>query len=185
MADSSSTLDQVWLAQTVVSESAEAIVVTDRGGRIVLWNAGAAKMFGHSADDALGADLDIIIPTALRDRHWRGYRHTMDTGVTKYGDTLLAVPAIHRDGHRLSIEFSVALLRDDAGTVVGISAIMREVSERRAAEKRLRDELAEHERTEAALRATIAELAERIPPFRTMSAQGWSEQPCAATSFDA
>jgi signal transduction histidine kinase len=82
----------------------------------------------------------------------------------------LSVPATHRDGHRLSIEFSVALLRDEAGTIVGISAIMREVSERRE--------------TERALRAKLADLETRAVPRPTMSAQGWPEQPCATTSFD-
>jgi signal transduction histidine kinase len=69
----------------------------------------------------------------------------MATGYTRYGDSLLAVPAMHRDGHRLSIEFSVALLRDEAGEIVGISAIMRDVSERREAERALRTKLAELE----------------------------------------
>jgi len=55
------------------------------------------------------------------------------------------VPALHRDGHRLSIEFSVALLRDDTGDIVGISAIMREVTERRNAERELRTKIAELE----------------------------------------
>jgi PAS domain S-box-containing protein len=184
VSESSSTVDQAWLARAVVTESSEAIVVTDPNGRIDLWNAGAARMFGYSAEDALGASLDLIIPVKLRDRHWRGYQHTMETGVTKYGDTLLGVPATHQDGRQLSVEFSVALLRDDAGTVVGISAVMREVSERRATEKALRAKLAESERTVTALRATVADLTARVSP-PTMSVQGWSEQPCTTTSFDA
>jgi PAS domain S-box-containing protein len=69
----------------------------------------------------------------------------MLTGYTRYGDKLLSVPATHRDGRRLSVEFSVALLRDDADQIVGISAIMREVSERREAEKALRTKLTELE----------------------------------------
>jgi PAS domain S-box-containing protein len=167
----SSTVSQAWLAQAVVAESAEAIVVTDPDGAIRLWNDGAARIFGYSAADAHGRSLDLIIPDKLRDRHWKGYRQTMATGVTRYGDTLLSVPATHQDGRRLSIEFSVALLRDDAGVIVGISAIMREVSERREAER--------------TLRAKIADLETRVVPGSTMSAQGWPEQPCASTSFDA
>jgi PAS domain S-box-containing protein len=57
----------------------------------------------------------------------------------------LSVPATHRDGRRLSIEFSVALLRDEADQIVGISAIMREVTDRREAEKALRAKIAELE----------------------------------------
>jgi PAS domain S-box-containing protein len=134
-----------WLATAVVKESPEAIVVTDPAGLIRLWNDGAARMFGYSAEEAMGQNLDIIIPEKLRERHWKGYFQTMATGSTKYGDKLLSVPATHRDGQRLSIEFSVALLRDDVGQIVGISAIMREVTERRNAERELRAKISELE----------------------------------------
>jgi PAS domain S-box-containing protein len=132
-----------WLARAVVTNAAEAITVTDPDGIVRLWNDGATRMFGFSAADIVGQSLDLIIPEKLRDRHWKGYHQTMLTGYTRYGDKLLSVPATHRDGRRLSIEFSVALLRDDADQIVGISAIMREISDRREAEKALRTELAE------------------------------------------
>ena len=134
-----------WLATAVVKESPEAIVVTDPAGIIRLWNDGATRIFGYSTTEAMGQNLDIIIPEKLRDRHWKGYFQTMATGYTRYGDKLLSVPATHRDGQRLSIEFSVALLRDHAGQIVGISAIIREVSERRDAERALRAKIAELE----------------------------------------
>ncbi|WP_245909118.1 PAS domain-containing protein [Mycobacterium neglectum] len=132
-----------WLARAVVTNAAEAITVTDPDGIVRLWNDGATRMFGFSAADIVGQSLDLIIPEKLRDRHWKGYHQTMLTGYTRYGDKMLSVPATHRDGRRLSIEFSVALLRDDADQIVGISAIMREISDRREAEKALRAELAE------------------------------------------
>jgi PAS domain S-box-containing protein len=145
VADSTGTMSEAWLAHAVVTESAEAIVVSDPDGIIRLWNGGATRMFGYSADEAVGRDLDLIIPEKLRARHSKGYEQTMATGYTRYGDSLLAVPALHRDGHRLSIEFSVALLRDETGDIVGISAIMREVTERRNAERELRTKIAELE----------------------------------------
>lgn len=141
----SNTSETSWLAEAVVREAAEAIVVADPDGIIRLWNNGAAHIFGYSAAEAVGQNLDLIIPAKLRERHWKGYHRTMATGFTRYGDTLLSVPAIHRDGRRLSIEFSVALLRDDSGGIAGISAIMREVTDRRNAERALRARLAELE----------------------------------------
>lgn len=134
-----------WFARALVGAAPEAIVVTDPEGTVRLWNAGAEAMFGFPASEAIGRSLDLIIPEKQRAAHWKGYEKAMATGVTKYGDTLLAVPALHRDGHRLSIEFSVALLRDETGAIVGISAIMREISKRRAAERALRARLAELE----------------------------------------
>ncbi len=136
---------EAWLAEAVVAKSAEAIVVTDPDGIILLWNNGATRIFGFAAADVVGQSLDVIIPEKLRARHWQGYQQTMRTGYTRYGDKLLSVPALHSDGHRLSIEFSVALLRDEAGRIAGISAIMRDVSDRREAEKVLRTKLAELE----------------------------------------
>jgi PAS domain S-box-containing protein len=143
--DSAGAVTDAWFAQAVVTEAPEAIVVTDPDGIVRLWNNGAARVFGYSAADMVGQSLDAIIPEKLRERHWNGYRQTMLTGYTRYGDKMLSVPALHRDGHRLSIEFSVALLRDDAGQIAGISAIMRDVGERREAEKALRAKLSELE----------------------------------------
>src|ERR1700730_11822400 len=136
---------EAWLAAAGGAEAAEGSVVTDPDGLILLWNSGAARIFGFSAADVMGQSLDVIIPEKLRARHWQGYQQTMLTGYTRYGDKLLSVPALHSDGHRLSIEFSVALLRDAADRIVGISAIMRDVSDRREAEKALRTKLTELE----------------------------------------
>ncbi|WP_232078943.1 PAS domain-containing protein [Mycobacterium florentinum] len=138
-------MSQEWLARAVVAASPEALVVCDANGTIRLWNNGAQRVFGYSPSEAIGHNLDIIIPAKLRKRHWDGYHQTMATGQTRYGDQLLSVPATHRDGHRLSIEFSVALLRNDDGRIVGISAIMREVTGRRNEERALRGRLAELE----------------------------------------
>lgn len=137
------------LALAVVRETAEAIVVCDPEGTIRLWNGGAERIFGYPAADALGQNLDLIIPEKLRNRHWDGYRKTMATGITKYGDTLLKVPALHSDGRRMSIEFSVALLRDAAGSITGICAVIRDVTERWNEERKLRARLADLERSAA------------------------------------
>jgi PAS domain S-box-containing protein len=139
-------MHQDWLARAVVREAAEGIVVADPNGVITLWNDGAARIFGYAAAEALGQTLDLIIPEKQRTRHWAGYDQTMATGVTKYGDSLLKVPATHRDGRRLSIEFSVALLRDDEGKIAGIAAVVRDSTERWAADRELLKRLAEAER---------------------------------------
>jgi PAS domain S-box-containing protein len=135
-----------WLAQALVREAAEAMVVSDPEGIIRLWNRGAERVFGYPAAEAVGQSLDLIIPEKQRNRHWAGYEKTMATGETRYGDTLLKVPATHRDGRRMSIEFSVALLRDDSGQIAGISAVIRDVTERWNEEKAMRARLAELER---------------------------------------
>ena len=139
-------MDEDWLARAVVRETPEAIVACDPNGIIALWNGGAERIFGYPAAEALGRSLDLIIPEKQRSRHWAGYDKTMATGETKYGDTLLKVPAAHRDGRRLSIEFSVALLRDAQGKVAGIAAVIRDSTEHWAADRELRAALAAAER---------------------------------------
>lgn len=134
------------LAAQIVEGAADAIVFADRDGVIRLWNRGAEEMFGWPAAEAVGRSMDLIIPERLRQRHWDGWRRVMETGVTRYGKDVLAVPALRRDGSALSIEFTIQLLRDDAGAIVGPVAIIREVTARFKREKELRARLASLEK---------------------------------------
>src|SRR3569832_1852942 len=81
----------------------DAIVVCDASGAIILWNPGAERIFGFTEQEALGQSLDLIIPERLRKRHWDGYHKSMETGETRYGNDLLKVPTVHKDGRKLSI----------------------------------------------------------------------------------
>jgi PAS domain S-box-containing protein len=113
----------------------------DREGIIRLWNNGAESIFGYSTREALGHSLDLIIPEKLRERHWEGYYRVMDTGETRYGNELLKVPALRKDGKRLSIEFSILLVRDLQNEIIGSAAVMRDVTERWKKEKALNEKL--------------------------------------------
>ena len=139
------------ILEHIVTQAPDAILYSDRDGIIRLWNQGAERIFGFSAHEAIGQSLDLIIPEAQRQRHWDGYHQTMATGHTQYGTKLLAVPALHPSGARLSTEFSIVMLRDDAGHPCGVAAIMRDVSARRAEEKTLRDRLAAMEKKVASM----------------------------------
>ena len=139
-------LSDCLLYQQIGEESSDAFIYSDREGDIRLWNAGAEAMFGYSAAEAMGQSLDIIIPENLRARHWEGYRKVMETGVTRYAVELLATPAIRKDGSRISTEFSMSLVRDAAGRLMGVGAIIRDVTVRWQKEKGLRERLAILER---------------------------------------
>jgi PAS domain S-box-containing protein len=129
----------------LVAAVGDAFVVCDPSGAITLWNAAAERMFGFSAEEALGRSLDLIIPERLRQRHWDGYHKTMKTGETRYGTDLLRVPAAHKDGRALSIAFTVALLTSPDGQVSGIAAVIRDETARFNEERNLRKRLAELE----------------------------------------
>ncbi len=111
------------LYRAIVEGTHEAIVFADREGHVALWNGGAEEMFGYRADEVLGKSLEAIIPERLRARHDEGYRKVMATGSTRYGSELLAVPALRKDGTRISIEFTIVLVRDAAGEIAGTAAL--------------------------------------------------------------
>jgi len=137
-----STFTHERLCQQIVDNTYDAIVFADRQGLIRLWNSGAEAIFGYTAEEALGQSLDLITPERFRARHWEGYHRVMETGITKYGRDLLAVPALRKDGTRISIEFTVVLVHDDSGGVLGIAAIIRDVTARWQRDKELREQLA-------------------------------------------
>jgi len=129
----------------LVRAAGDAIVVADPEGLVRFWNPAAERIFGFTEAEALGQSLDLIIPERFRARHWAGYREVMQTGVTRYGTDILRVPAVRKDGQRISIAFTVALLKDPAGRVTGIAAIMRDETTRWEEEQALRRRLAELE----------------------------------------
>jgi PAS domain S-box-containing protein len=109
----------------------DAVVFADANGGIRFWNAGATRMFGYAADEAIGQSLDIIIPENLRARHWTGFAATMRTGESRYGaGDLLSVPGLRKDGKRISVEFTIVPFRDADGRMQGIGAVLRDVTAR-------------------------------------------------------
>ena len=137
-----------WLSQQIVKESSDAIMFADLAGSIRLWNKGAEAMFGHSAAEAEGKSLDLIIPENLRGRHWEGYHKVMASGVTRYDTELLSAPGICKDGSRLSLEFSMVIVRDANGAVQGIGAIIRDVTARWQKEKAMKERIKSLEEVE-------------------------------------
>lgn len=119
------------LGRAVLEGASDAIIVADREGVIRFWNASAERLFGFTAQEALGRTLDIIIPEPQRARHWAGFQRVMETGRSRYGEgDVLAVPGLRKEGNRISLEFTVFVLRDVAGRVEAMAAILRDVTRR-------------------------------------------------------
>lgn len=135
----------------VVAAVGDAVVACDAQGKIILWNAAAQRMFGHTPQEALGNSLDIIIPERLRKRHWDGYDKTMATGITRYGTDVLRVPAINKKGESMSIAFTVAMLFTPDNKVSAIISVIRDETSRFNEDRALRKRLGELEAQLAAL----------------------------------
>lgn len=134
------------IGEALLHSQADAVIVSDRDGFITLWSPGAERIFGFDQAHAVGQSLDIITPDALRARHWAGYRHTVATGQSRYGaGEILAVPAIRKDGTRISTEFTITMLKSPDGEVMGMIAVLRDVTARFEETRALKKRVAELE----------------------------------------
>ena len=131
------------LGRALLATSSDAVIHADHEGMIRFWNPGAERLFGFTAEEALGQSLDIIIPEAQRARHWTGFDKVMQTGESRFdhGD-ILAVPGLRKDGTRISLEFTIVPIRDEGGRIEGMAAILRDVTRRFEEMRALRRELA-------------------------------------------
>ena len=114
----------------ILDDVADALIYADRSGTITRWNRAASTLFGFSADEALGQSLDLIIPEHLRAAHWKGFDAALETGTMKLAGRPTLTRAQHKDGRKLYIEMTFALVKDAGGAVLGSVAMARDVTER-------------------------------------------------------
>ena len=127
----------------LIRDCPDAIIYADARGVILFWNAAATRVFGYGEAEAVGTSLDLIIPERLRARHWEGYDEVMRGRPSRYeAGALLSVPARHKEGKQLSIEFTILPFHDAAGAMVGIAAFLRDVTAKFEETRALRRELA-------------------------------------------
>ena len=130
--------DSPQLAEWIVDQVADALIYADREGRIVRWNHAASAVFGFSAAEALGESLDIIIPEHLREPHWRGFNAAIARGATRLAGRPTVTRGLRKDGSKLYVEMTFALVKDPSGAVVGSVAMTRDVTERTEKERAAR-----------------------------------------------
>jgi len=114
----------------IVDDVADALIYADRSGTIRRWNRASTTLFGFTANDALGQSLDLIIPEHLRDAHWKGFDAALESGTMKLAGRPTLTRAQHKDGRKLYIEMTFALVKDEGGAVLGSVAMARDVTER-------------------------------------------------------
>jgi PAS domain S-box-containing protein len=122
--------DQLQLDANILDDVADALIYSDREGTILRWNRAASTLFGFAANEALGQNLDLIIPEHLRPAHWKGFEAAMSSGTMKLAGRPTLTRALHKSGSKLYIEMTFALVRDAGGALQGSVAMARDVTER-------------------------------------------------------
>ena len=116
---------------------ADAVIAGDtRTGRVVLWNAAASRIFGYSADEAVGMPIATLVPEALKASHLAGLARFRDAGSGRLVDQgqTVELPAWRKDGRDLWVELSLTSLAD--APIPGlVLALIRDVSDRHLAQE--------------------------------------------------
>lgn len=148
------------LLAAIVAASDDAIVSKTLDGIIQSWNAGAQRLFGYTASEAVGQPITLIIPAELREeegailaklRHGERVDHFETTRVSK-------------DGGRIDVSLTVSPIYDDSGQIIGASKVARDITERKRAEEAL---LEAEERKDEFLAVLGHELRNPLAPLRT------------------
>lgn len=118
------------LAERILEQVSDALIYADRGGVIVRWNPASTALFGFSAEEALGQSLDLIIPEHLRAPHWKGYDAAMTNGALRLQGRPTLTRALRKSGQKLYVEMTFAVVKGEAGEVLGSVSMARDVTQR-------------------------------------------------------
>jgi len=131
------------LPNDILQSMPEALIFADLQGIIQRWNPGAENVFGFTAAEAVGQSLDLIIPERMRKAHWDGFNKAIERGGTLPGRTSAITRAIHKSGDPFYVDMSFAMVKDQAGKLIGSMAVARDATKRFQEEKELRRQLAD------------------------------------------
>jgi PAS domain S-box-containing protein len=119
----------------VVESSSDAIVSKDLNGIVMSWNKGAERLFGYTAEEAVGKPITILIPSDRQDEE------PAILNRIRAGEQLDHFETVRRckDGRMVDISLTISPIRDSAGTIVGASKIARDISDQKSAEAEVRE----------------------------------------------
>lgn len=175
--------------RTLIESAPDAMIVVDRAGVVVLANAQAERLFGYAREEIIGKEMEVLVPQRLRARHV-AHRETFARNPhTRAMGAGLELSALRRDGVEIPVEISLAPIESDEGPMVAAS--VRDATERRAAQRVLKDAHAELERRVEARTAELARanqtLADSEARFRafmeTLPGPAWIKDECFRMVF--
>lgn len=122
------------LLAAIVDSSDDAIVSKTLDGTITSWNNGAERLFGYTADEAIGKHITLIIPAERYPEEDRIIQNLRAGIRVDHFETV----RVRKDGTRVEVSLTISPVRNSAGEVVGASKVARDITERKLAEERLR-----------------------------------------------
>ena len=138
------------IAASVVETTSDAVLATDRQGTIVYWNSAAERMFGYSGGEAIGQNVEIVIPPRLAKGHREIFARAVSGGTTRLVGTTVELVGGRADGSEFPIELSLARWGAEMPDG-GFAAIIRDVTARKVLER-------EREQTKAFLDSVVSNL---------------------------
>jgi PAS domain S-box-containing protein len=125
---------------SIVESSDDAIISKSLDGIVTSWNRGAEKMFGYSAQEAIGRPMLAFIPPE------RAYEEATILGQIARGESIkhFETVRVRKDGRRVDVSVTVSPIKDNRGEVIGASKIARDITERKLAEQAIRESEAKY-----------------------------------------
>jgi PAS domain S-box-containing protein len=123
----------IGLLASIVDSSDDAIISKTLEGVITSWNAGAERLFGYTAKEAIGQHISMIIPRDRLDEETKLLARLSQGDRIDHFDTI----RVRKDGATLDISLSISAVRDSAGKIIGVSKIARDITARKRIEREL------------------------------------------------
>jgi PAS domain S-box-containing protein len=121
-------------AAAIIESSDDAIISKTLDGIITSWNKGAARIYGYSAEEVIGRSISILMAEAQHQELTEILKKVGQGEMVDHHET----SRIRKDGKRIDVSLSVSPIRDASGTIIGASAIVRDITEPNRAEAALR-----------------------------------------------
>lgn len=121
--------------QLIVENSYDAIIGETLDGVITSWNGGAVRMFGYSAEEAIGKTVLFLLPPELKDEVPELLNKIKSREVINDYDSVM----LRKDGSKIDVAFSGSPIQNEDGTVIGVSVIERDITVRKKAEKNIKE----------------------------------------------
>jgi PAS domain S-box-containing protein len=142
----------------IVESSDDAIVSKNLQGVIQSWNGGAERLFGYTAEEAIGRHVSLVIPADRMDEETQILARICANERVEHFETVRK----RKDGRLIDVSLTISPIRDEAGHVIGASKIARDIGERKQAEERIYSLLAQLQKTDRLKDEFLAVLAHEL-----------------------